>query len=443
MTSFATTADSGMPSEQLFSGKHILILVENLPVPFDRRVWQEAQTLSRAGAHVSVICPTGKGYEAREETINGIDIYRYPLPVEADSAGSYLREYAAALWRSNVLTWKIHARRRLDVIHACNPPDLLFLIALPFKLFGVKFVFDHHDLNPELFEAKFGRRGFYWRMLVLLERLTFMAANVSIATNMSYRAIAIARGKMRPDDVFVVRSGPDLRRLKPVPPNPDFRRGRRFLVGYLGVIGDQEGVDLLLESIRRIVIDQRREDVQFCIVGGGPSLAKLKRMAADMNIGAYVDFLGRVPDDVLIDVLCTADVCVNPDRVNPMNDKSTMNKILEYMALGKPIVQFELTEGRVSAGDASLYARPDDTADFAAKIVELLDAEPQRYTMGQIGRRRIETELSWAHQIPTLLAAYQRVLGYEPQQVRPPSDTRVHAHQQDTADRPIAGELSI
>lgn len=391
-------------------GEKILIVVENLPVPFDRRVWQEARTLKAAGAQVSIICPTGKGHEARRETLEGIDIYRHPLPLDAKGALGYLLEYGAALFWETLLAWRVFFRQGITAIHACNPPDLIFLVAAPFKLLGVKFLFDHHDINPELYEAKFNRRDFFWKLMVWLEKLTFRLADVSIATNESYRAIAIARGGMAPDRVHVVRSGPDLSRVKSVPPVEALKNGRRYLVGYVGVMGDQEGIDLLLEAASHIVHELKRNDVQFVLVGGGPALDDLKAMSARMGLSDYVRFTGRAPDQELFEVLSTSDLCVNPDRVNPMNDKSTMNKILEYMALGKAIVQFDVTEGRVSAQEASLYARANDPVDMADKILELLDDPAQRERMGNYGRERVESGLSWATQIEPLLGAYVQLL---------------------------------
>ncbi len=399
------------PSAEPLANKRVLIVVENLPVPFDRRVWQEARTLRDAGAEVAVICPTGKGFTALYEELEGIHVYRHALPVDADSVVGYLREYSAALWGEFRLMMRIWRRHGFDVIHACNPPDLIFLVALPFRLIGKRFVFDHHDINPELYEAKYARRDAFWRILRLFERLTFALADVSIATNQSYRTIAIERGRMASDKVFVVRSGPDLSRFKAVPPDASHRRGRRYLIGYVGVMGEQEGIDLLLEAAVELVHRRGRQDVQFCLVGGGPSLDRLRAMAIEMDVGDHVTFLGRVPDDTLLSVLCSSDICVNPDRVNPMNDKSTMNKIIEYMAMGKPIVQFDVLEGRYSAEGASLYAGANDPVDFASKIEELLADAARRQAMGAIGRSRVERELSWDHQVPALIAAYREVLG--------------------------------
>ncbi len=387
--------------------RRVLILVENLPSPFDRRVWQEATTLRAHGYEVSIICPTGKGYEEKLETIDGIDIHRYSLPTEGEGALGYLIEYSAALAHTFRLSWKVFFGKGFDVIHACNPPDLFFLVGAFFKLFGKKFVFDHHDANPELYEAKFGRRDFFYKVMLALEDWTFRFADVSIATNESYRRIAIGRGGMQPHKVFVVRSGPSLERLKVVPPDESLKKGRRYLVGYVGVMGKQEGIDLLLQAVRRIVFDFQRKDIHFGLVGGGTSLQEMKDLAVAFGVEDYVTFTGRVPDEQLLEMLNTADVCVNPDVANDMNDISTMNKIMEYMALGKPIVQFDLTEGRFSAQEASLYARRNDAADFARKIIELVDDPEKRAAMGAYGRRRVEGELEWRYEVPKLLNAYE------------------------------------
>ncbi|QIE55615.1 glycosyltransferase family 4 protein [Pikeienuella piscinae] len=414
MTSSATPNLDRIRATRPLAERRILIIVENLPLPFDRRVWHEARTLTAAGAEVSVICPTGKGYEARYEEIDGVHIHRHPLPIDAKGASGYLLEYGAALWHEMRLALKIRRARGFDTIQACNPPDLMFLVALPFKWFGgARFIFDHHDINPELYEAKFGKRGFFWKLMVMFEKLTFRAAQVVISTNNSYRDIAMTRGGKGAEDVFVVRSGPDLGRLEVMPPDAKWRNGRAHMVGYVGVMGDQEGIDLLLEAARRIVFDMGR-DVQFVLVGGGPVLDGLKQQAADLGLSDHVTFTGRAPDSELFSALSSADVCVNPDRVNPMNDKSTMNKILEYMAFSKPIVQFEVREGRYSAGDASLYARPNDTADMASKIVALLDDPARSAEMGAIGRKRVESELNWDHQVEPLVAAYLRVAEKRP-----------------------------
>jgi glycosyltransferase involved in cell wall biosynthesis len=390
-------------------GKRILIIVENEPVPFDRRVWQEACALRAAGASVRIISPASKGYEAKYEQHEGIHIYRHPW-FEATSVRGYFIEYPLSLFWQFALATHIFLRYGFDVIHGCNPPDLTFLLALAFRPLGAKFVFDHHDISPELYEASFGHRGLLWRTLVLAERLTFRTADVTIATNESYRQIAIERGKKHPEDVFVVRNGPDLTRVRPVPPNNRWKQGHLYLVVYVGVIGRQEGIDLLLHSINHIASGLQRRDIHFCIVGGGASLAHYMREAMRLHVTEAVTFTGRTSDEVLFEILSTADVCVCPDRVTEFSNKSTMMKILEYMAFGKPVVQFNGGEGRFTAQSASLYAKPNDPINLADQILKLIDSPSLRSEMGRFALARIETQLSWEHQVPSLIAAYKRLL---------------------------------
>lgn len=386
-------------------------------------MWQEGCALRDAGYTVSIICPTGKGCEKKFEVIEDIHIWRYRLPTEGEGAAGYALEYAVALFWSFILSLKVFFTRGFDVIHACNPPDLFFLIGGFFKLFGRKFLFDHHDANPELYEAKFGRRGFFWKVMLRLERMTFRLADVSLATNQSYRRIAIERGGMAPGRVFVVRSGPSLERLKIVPPDEKLKRGRKYLVGYVGVMGPQEGIDYLLRAVAHLVHDLKRTDVHFGLIGGGTSLEEMRGLAMKLGVADYVTFTGRVADAELLAMLNTADVCVNPDVANDMNDISTMNKVMEYMALGKPMVQFDLTEGRFSAQEASLYARRNDAPDLAMKIAELLDDPARRAAMGALGRRRVENELEWRFEVPKLLAAYEALWASVVSTDRPLSDS--------------------
>ena len=390
------------------AGKRILFIVENLPSPFDRRVWQEATTLHQNGYQVAIICPTGKGYEEKYECLDGVHIYRHPLPPEAEGALGYALEYSVALYWEFYLSFKVLFSHGFDAIHACNPPDLIFLVGGFFKFFfHKKFLFDHHDINPELYEAKFGRRDFFYRLMLLCERLTFKAADRSIATNESYKQIAIERGGMHPDKVTVVRSGPKLDRLKIIEPILALKKGRKHLVGYVGVMGKQEGIDYLLRALHYIVEHKNRTDVHLGLVGGGTELTSLQAYAKELGVEDYVTFTGRVSDQQMLEMLNTADVCVNPDVANEMNDKSTMNKIMEYMALAKPIVQFDLSEGRFSAQEASLYACRNDTKDLAEKILLLLDDQVKRKAMGGFGRNRIITELEWKYEEPKLLEAYR------------------------------------
>jgi glycosyltransferase involved in cell wall biosynthesis len=386
----------------------VLIIVENLPVPFDRRVWQEATALKNNGYSVSIICPAMKGYLKKYEIIDNIHIYRHPLPIEGSGVAGYLVEYSSALYYQFILSLKIFFKRGFDVIHACNPPDNIFLIGGFYKLFFRKnFLFDHHDINPELYLAKFGKKDLFYRVMLLWEKWTFKMADVSIATNESYKEIAIKRGCMKPENVYIVRSGPDLKRTKKVPGNDKWKKQKKFLVGYVGVMGAQEGLDYLLKGISFLVNVLKRKNIHFILVGGGTELEQLKTMTEQMKIGAYVTFTGRVSDEILMEILSTADVCVNPDVVNDMNNKSTMNKIMEYMALGKPIVQFEMIEGRFSAQKASLYAEPNNHESLIQKVIEIIDNPEMGRKMGNYGRMRVVSKLQWKHEIPQLLAAYK------------------------------------
>lgn len=392
----------------------VLIIVENLPVPFDRRVWMEATTLQRAGYHVSVISPKGKGFEEDYEIIEGIHIYRHCLPTEVSSVAGYFREYFWALIWEFRLAWRVWQEQGFDLIHICNPPDLLFLVAGWFKLFyGVKVIYDQHDLNPELYEAKYGRRDIFYYGLRCAEFLTFATADIAISTNESYRNIALSRGRKKNERVFIVRSGPDLSRFRPLPANPTYRRDRKYLVGYVGVMGEQEGIDRLLEAVQYAVLKKGRKDFHVMLIGSGPMLDQLKVLTEELGIAEYVEFTGRISDAELLERLSSCDICVNPDRKNLLNELSTMNKILEYMALGKPIVQFDLLEGRRSAAGASLYAIPNDKIDFAEKMLWLLDSPQRRKQMEVEGKRRMREMLEWRHQAPILLEAYAKAFGLE------------------------------
>jgi glycosyltransferase involved in cell wall biosynthesis len=391
--------------------KRVLIIVENIPVPFDRRVWKESVSLQASGYEVSVLCPRGKGYMQGHEVIEGIHVYRHPMPQEGNGGPfGYLYEYGCALFWEFLYSWWIYFRRGFDVIQGCNPPDDIFLVALPFKLLGVKYIFDHHDAIPELYLSKYERQDAFYKIQVWLEKLTYRFADVVMATNNSYRELATSRGGVRPENVFVVRNGPDPKTFKPVPPNLALKHGKPYLVGYVGNMGAQEGLDILLDAASYIKSLGRR-DLHFTCVGGGPALAELRQAVKDKGLEDMVNFTGRIPDEQLLEILSTADVCVNPDKPCEMNDISTMIKITEYMALGKPIVQFDLKEGRFTAMEASLYA--DDqlgAKDFAEKILRLLCDGEARKRMGQFGRQRIEEALGWEYSVPNLLAAYQRAL---------------------------------
>ena len=389
--------------------RKVLIVVENAPAPPDPRVWKEAIALQNANYEVMILGPRRKGYEKVYELKEGIHIYRHPMPSGGNGILGYLWEYGCALFWEFLYSWWIYLRHGFHVIQACNPPDDIFLVALPFKLFGVKFIFDHHDVNPELYLAKYERKDLFYRVLLWLEKWTFYFSDVVISTNDSYKEVALTRGGRAPEDVFVVRNGPDLRTFRPVPPNPARKQGKCYLVGYVGVMGAQDSVDILLD-VAEYIKNLGRRDIHFTCVGSGPTLSTLKKILEEKNLGDMVTFTGRIPDADLLEILSTADVCVNPDKPCRMNDISTMIKIMEYMALGKPIVQFDLKEGRVSAQGASLYCdTTNQVADFADKILWLLDHPEERQKMGESGRMRVERELAWDYSVGALLAAYDRV----------------------------------
>ncbi|MCI5040130.1 MAG: glycosyltransferase family 4 protein [Donghicola eburneus] len=390
--------------------RRVLIVVENLPVPLDRRVWLEATALTAAGYQVSVICPTGRGWDAEFEVIDDVHIYRYPAPPEAHSgAKAYAVEYSLALWHMVRLARKIWKERGFDVIHGCNPPDLVWLLALAYRPRGVRYLFDHHDVCPELFEAKFGKKGLLYNVMLLWERLTFACAKTSIATNESFRQIAIRRGKMKAKDVFVVRSAPKVEKFEIRPADPALRQGFGTVLGYVGVIGQQEGMDLLVEAVDHLVNRAQRPEVHAIIVGFGPELDSIKTVVQQRRLTEHFTFTGALYGDDLLRALNSCDIGVAPDPKNAMNDISTMNKVMEYMTLEKPVVQFDLTEGRVSAGTASRYAKANDATDFAAQIAWLMDHPDQAREMGRRGRERVFAALSWDHSVPHLLAAYDRV----------------------------------
>jgi glycosyltransferase involved in cell wall biosynthesis len=390
--------------------RKILIIVENLPVPFDGRVWKEAQALHQHGYDVSVLSPRGKGFQKAHEILEGVHIYRHAMPSEGNTPLGYIVEYTVALFWQVLFAWWIFMARGFHVIQGCNPPDNIFLVAFPFRIFGVKYVFDHHDANPELYLSKYGRKDLLYKAQVWLEKLTYMSSDVVMATNESYRAIAINRGRLDPNDVFVVRNGPDLEKFQLVPKQPRLKYGKRFLVGYVGTMSVQEGLDILVDVAAHIR-GLGRTDVHFTCVGGGPGLPVLRQMVRDKKLEDMFNFTDRIPDQDLLAVLSTADVCVNPDRPCEMNDISTMIKIAEYMALGKPIVQFNLKEGRFTAGEASLYCDNDNQVnDFAEKILWLLERSEERQRMGEIGRIRVEQQLAWKYSVENLLTAYERAL---------------------------------
>lgn len=388
----------------------ILIVVENLPVPLDRRVWQEACALRDAGHEVVVICPRMRGFTQPEEELEGIRIYRHWISEEASGFIGFFREYASALWGEWWLAWKVWQRHRFKVIHLCNPPDLLFLIAWPFKLlFGVRVIFDVHDLWPEMFEAKFGRRGASYWAVRIAERLTYACADVVLATNETVRAVARRRGRKADDKVFVVRTAPKL----PGPvgaPDPSLKKGRKFLAGYLGVMGNTDGVNLLIEAAAHIVHTLGRRDVQFLVMGTGPEFDQLVAQRDRLGLREFVDMPGRASNEFLLAALRTMDAGVSCDPINDYNHSCTMNKVLDYMAFARPQVMFNLKEGRASAGEAAVYVDENSPVKLAEALCRLLDDPAARERLGRMGEERIRTDLNWERSTEHLLAAYEAAL---------------------------------
>jgi glycosyltransferase involved in cell wall biosynthesis len=387
----------------------VCIIDENLPVPRDTRVWREARALTEAGYLVSVICPKGPGCEQSRQTLDGVEIYRHSV-FEAHGRLGYLGEYLWALIAEFFLALRIYATTRFRVIHACNPPDTIFLIACFFKLFGVRFVFDQHDPAPELYEAKFKRRGFFYRLTLLAERLSYWTSDVVITTNDSGREIALTRGGVSPERSFVVHGSPDLADFSVLVPQPALKQGRKHLVVYVGIMGSQDGVEMLLESIEYLLKQKGRRDTSFALIGPGPEQQRLKSLAASRGLDEWVNFTGGLYGSDLLAYLATADVAVAPDPCNDLTDKLTMIKILEYQACGLPVVLYDLVEGRRSADGAALFARRNDPIDFGEQIARLLDSESLRGPLGANGRKRIENSLNWGVDKQLLWKAYEAAL---------------------------------
>jgi glycosyltransferase involved in cell wall biosynthesis len=389
----------------------LLVVVENLSVPLDRRVWQESLALTAAGHTVTVICPQTANNPEPFESLEGIEIHRYPLRPATGGPAGYLREYGTALWHTYRLVRRLQREARFDVVHICNPPDLLFLCVLPLKRRGTLVVFDQHDLVPELFLSRFGTSN-RWLLTITrwLERLTYRTADAVIATNESYRRAALERGGLPPERVTVVRSAPDLSRFERVEPVPELRRGKTHLICYLGVMGPQDGVDYALRALSHLRHELGRDDFRAAFIGSGDVRDQMIALASELDLEGEVVFTGRISDEELTAYLSTADVCLAPDPKNPLNDVSTMNKVVEYMAMGRAIVSFDLIESRVSAGEAAVYATPNDEREFAGLVAQLLDDPDRRAQMGEVGRRRLEEELSWERSAVNLEDAYTELL---------------------------------
>ncbi len=393
----------------------VLIIIMNLHVPFDRRVWLECQALTSAGYDVTVVCPRGKDSKPYE-VIDGVAVHTYRPYAPGGSKAGFVAEYLYAFLATARLVARARRKGRFDVLQACNPSDIFWPIARWLRLRdGTRFLFDHHDLCPELYESRFpDGASLPHRGLLLLERATFRTADRVTSTNDSYARIAVARGGKLPEHVTVVRTGPDPERLKPAAPKPELRRGRDHLAAYLGVMGPQDGLDIVIAAADHIVHTMGRKDITFLLMGAGDCYEELAAERDRLGLRDYVDMPGRVPDETVVDVLSTADVGLCPDPKNPLNDVSTMNKTMEYMAFGVPVVAFDLIETRVSAEEAATYVEPNKVEAFARAIVDLIDEPGRRAEMGRRGRERVERELAWEHQRGAYVAVYDELVGRPP-----------------------------
>ena len=389
--------------------KSCLIVVENLPVPFDRHVWQMALALREAGWRVRVVCPSTDRAPLRRETIAGIDIFRHALPVAGQGRVGYVREYAWALFHELRLIFGLYAAERFSVLHACNPPDFILLAAWPLKLFGVRFVFDQHDLSPELYESRYGR-GMTYRLLRWLEHGSFRVADAVLASNETFRELAIARGGKHPRDVAVVHTIPDASQWPAVAPDRAARCGARIVIGYLGIIGFQDGVDHLVEAVARLRMREAPVDFRVVIVGDGPALVECRRLANENGLGDVIVFAGYLTGEALWSQVADFDIGVIPDPVNVFNDKLSMNKVFEYSAFGIPSVGYALRETVRMLGTTGTFAKDGTPAGLATAIAELLDDEPQRVAKGQAAQKLAAEKFDWAIEKRSLLSTYDALV---------------------------------
>lgn len=393
------------------SQKSCVIVVENLPVPFDRRVWQEAKALEAAGWQVSVICPLTERYPAKFEVIDNIAVYRHPLPLEASGTAGFIVEYGAALFHEALLLLRVYRERGFDIVQVCNPPDLLFMAAAPWKLLGKKLVFDHHDVSPELFVAKFGPRTILLNTLKALEWLTFKCANLVISTNETFREIAIKRGGKKPEDVVTVYSVPNSSWIRRVEPRANIRARSANILGYIGIIGDQDGLDHLIRAVDWLLREGNYRDFHVVIIGDGTALASVRKLAAELKVEDHITFTGYLTGPELLECLSTFDIGVIPDPVNDYNDKISMNKVFEYSALGVPSVAYPLSETQRLLGDAGTYALGDTPADLGRACLTLLTDPQQRAVQAERAKALGESAFSWEREAGKYVAAYERLHG--------------------------------
>jgi glycosyltransferase involved in cell wall biosynthesis len=387
-----------------------VIVVENLPVPFDRRVWQEAQALHRAGWTVSVICPTNADFPKAFEIIDDIAIYRHPLPPEGRGAGAYFREYSTALLHEFRLLFRVHRERGFSIIQACNPPDLIFLAALPFKLIGKRFIYDQHDVSPELFIVKFGRKGLLYRALLFFERMSYRTADRVIAANATFKDIAISRGGKTPSQVEVVYGVPDRKRIHRVEPEPGLHGGRKFILGYVGIINEQDGVDHLVRAVAHLVKVIGFRDFRVVIVGSGPALELVRSLASVLEVEDFILFTGYLKGETLLAYLSAFDIGIIPDPLNEANDLMSMNKVFEYCALGIPTACYPLKETKRLLGEAGVYAPSHEPEGLAEACLKLMGDEALRARSAAAAARLSAESFVWENEARKYVATYERVL---------------------------------
>lgn len=394
--------------------KKALIFIEDGSFTYDNRVIREANALIDNGWDITVISPKYADDPFHKKINGNLRVYYYPKP-HFKSIISHITEGSVTLFLGSLLTLWVYVRHGFSVFHACNPMDILWMIALPYKLIGKKFIFDEHDLCIELCLSRGSvkKGSLVYKLLAFLEKYSYKFADAVLATNASYKEIAIKRGGKRPEDVFVVRNGPDLKKFEKVAPDTRIKEDGDVLVGYLGNMNPQDGVDYLLKAAHDIVHKRVRSDIRFVLIGGGMSQPNLVKQSVTMGLENNVTFTGRIPDDEMLSTLNACDICVQPDPHNLLNDISTMNKVMEYMAFEKPVIAFDLKETRVSCGNAALYVTPNNSTELAEKILYLAKNSELRTKMGRIGRERVEKKLAWNYSIPNLLSAYEHVLRKE------------------------------
>ena len=391
------------------------MLLQNNAYADDVRVVQEAESLAKAGYSVAVIAPRSRDRLAESaerglhDTASSVRVYSYPPPRSGRGLLGYAWEYGYSATAMLLLSAAIFVRRGFDIVHAHNPPDILVAIAMVYRLLGrCRFVFDHHDLSPELYAARFGRPPAGWLQAALLmaERASCRRADLVIATNDSYRKVQIERCGVDPSRVVVVRNGPDVSRW-PAPPTGDSpSSGEPLQILYVGRIGRADGVDYLVRALKILCLDRGRSDVRCTIVGSGDALLENQALCSRLGLDDRVRFTGWLSGERVRSHLTAAAVCVEPAPSNAYNDRSTTIKLMEYMAAAKPIVAFDLPEHRVTAGDAALYAKPNDETELASNIEMLIDDSARRAALGCNGRVRVEEDLAWSCQADKLRRAY-------------------------------------